>query len=106
MNSEAAWLFSTFGLGVILTAIVGFYCLLTTRSLLRALIAVEILSKAATLLLVLAGYATGRMALAQSLAITLIIIEVAILVVAVSIVLVLFKNESDVDATTLQNLRG
>ncbi len=106
MNSEAAWLFSTFGLGVILTAIVGFYCLLTTRSLLRALIAVEILSKSVTLLLVLAGYATGRMALAQTLAITLIIVEVAILVVAVSVVLVLFKGEGEIDASTLRNLKG
>ncbi len=106
MNNDAAWLFSTFGLGVILTAIVGFYCLLTTRSLLRALIAMEILSKSVTLLLVLAGFVTGRVALAQTLVITLIIVEVAVLVVAVGIVLALFKGESEVDATMLRNLKG
>jgi NADH-quinone oxidoreductase subunit K len=106
VNNEAAWLFSTFGIGAVLLAVVGFYCLLTTRSLLRALIGMEILSKAVTLLLILAGAATGRTALAQTLVITLIIVEVAVLVVAVSIVLCLFKKDNEVDAASLKTLNG
>ena len=105
MNS-AAWLFSVFGVGVALMLIVGFYCLLTTRSLLRALIGIEVLAKGVTLLIILSGYVSGRTSLAQSLAITLIIVEVAVLVVAVGIVLALFKHDANMDAGSLRNLKG
>ena len=105
MNS-AAWLFSVFGVVVVLMLITGFYCLLTTRSLLRALIGIEVLAKGVTLLIILSGYASGRTSLAQSLAITLIIVEVAVLVVAVGVVLALFKRDDNVDAASLRELKG
>ena len=41
-----------FGIGVVLMLIVGFYCLLTTRNLIRALIGLELLTKGVTLLLI------------------------------------------------------
>ncbi len=104
--NDPAWIFSTFGLGVVLMLITGFYCVLSTRSLIRVFIGVEILAKGVTLLLIIAGYVTGRMALAQTLAITLIIVEVAVLVVAISVVLVLFKHDDEMDANRLRNLRG
>ena len=106
MNAETTMLFATFGIGVVLTLVAGFYCVLTTRSLIRALIGLEILTKAVTLLIILAGYVTGRTALAQALAVTLIIIEVAVIVAAVSIVLCLFKHDNNMDATMLRNLKG
>ena len=106
MSSDAVMLFGTFGVGVILVLIIGFYCILTTKSLIRTLIGLEVLTKGVTLLLILAGYVTGRTGLAQSLTITLIIIEVAVIVVAVSIVLSLHKQDSDINVTMLRNLTG
>jgi multisubunit Na+/H+ antiporter MnhC subunit len=105
MNDEA-WLFSAFGTGTLLVLIAGVYCVLVSRNLIRTIIGVEILTKAVTLLLILAGYLTGRTALAQSLAITLIIIEVAVVAVAVSIVIGLYKHDDDVDARALKKLKG
>ena len=106
MTADTTALFTTFGIGVILTLVAGFYCVMTTRSLIRALIGLEILTKAVTLLIILTGYVTGRMSLAQSLAVTLIIIEVAVIVAAVGIVLCLFRHDNDMDATMLRNLKG
>lgn len=106
MSAEQALLFLTFGIGVVLTLIVGFYCILTTRSLIRVLIGMEVLTKGVTLLIILAGYVTGQPALAQALAITLIIIEVAVIVAAVSIVLALHRHVDDIDTTMLKNLKG
>ena len=40
--------------------VAGLYCMLVTRNLIRALIGVEILTKAVTLLIILAGYVTGQ----------------------------------------------
>ena len=106
MPADAAIVFSIFGIGALLTLVAGFYCILSTSSLIRSLIGLEILTKGVTLLLILAGYVTGRTALAQSLVITLIVIEVAVIVVAVSIVLALFKHDGDIDTGMLNNLRG
>jgi len=97
------WLFS---IGAILLLITGFYCLIMTYNLVRALIGLEILTKSVTLFIILAGYATGRMALAQALAITLIVIEVVVIAVAVGIVLCVYKNIKTIDTRSLKNIKG
>ena len=56
-----------FSIGAILLLITGFYCLIMTYNLVRALIGLEILTKSVTLFIILAGYVTDRMALAQAL---------------------------------------
>lgn len=106
MTSEAAGLFSICGIGVVLALLVGFYGLLTTRNLIRTLIAVEILVKGATFLIIVAGYCVGQIALAQALAITLIIIEVAVIVVALGVVLCIHKQSGSIDSGTVENLKG
>jgi NADH:ubiquinone oxidoreductase subunit K len=106
MINDAAWLISIFGTGVALMLIAGFYCVLATRSLIRVFIGVEILAKAMTLLLIISGYLTGKTSLAQTLAITLIIVEVAVLVVAISIILCLYRHDSEIDAAALRKLKG
>jgi multisubunit Na+/H+ antiporter MnhC subunit len=106
MTKEAMELFSVFGLGVVLTLVVGFYAIVTTRNLIRALIGLEVLTKAVTLLIILAGYVSGQTGLAQALAITLIVIEVAVIVAAISIVLCVHRNTGSVDTAQLQNVKG
>jgi NADH-quinone oxidoreductase subunit K len=99
-------LFTLFGTGVVLTLIVGFYCLLTTRNLIRALIGLEVLTKGVTLLIIASGYASGKEALAQALAITLIVIEVAVIVVAVSIVLCIYRKTDNLETSELREIKG
>lgn len=99
-------LFALFGIGVVLTLVAGFYGLVTTRNLVRALINLEILTKGVTLVLILAGYLSRRMALAQALAITLIILEVAVIVVGVGIVLCIHKRTGEINAELLRNVKG
>jgi NADH-quinone oxidoreductase subunit K len=106
MNTEAVQLFSIFGVGVVLTLVVGFYTLMTTKNLIRALIGLEILTKGVTLLIVLAGRVSAQTGLAQALAITLIVIEVAVIVAAISIVLCVHRNTGSVDAEQLRNVKG
>ena len=106
MNHEPGVMFALFAAGVLLTLLVGFYCVLTTRNLVRALIGIEILTKAVTLLLILCGHLADRIALAQTLAITLIVIEVVVMVVAVGIVLCVFRHNQTIDVATLRDLKG
>lgn len=106
MDPNAIKLFSIFGIGVVLVLVVGFYCILTTKNLIRALIGVEVLAKAVTLLIILAGYVSKQIALAQSLAITMIVLEVAVIVVAIGIVLCVYRRTGSVETTNLRNLKG
>ncbi len=89
-----------------LVLITGFYCLIVTYNLIRALIGLELLTKSVTLFIILAGYITGRTALAQALAITLIVIEVVVIAVAVGIVLCVYKHNKSIDTRLLKNIKG
>jgi multisubunit Na+/H+ antiporter MnhC subunit len=86
--------------------IAGIYCLVVTRNLLRALIGLELLTKGATLLIILAGHVTGRLALTQSLVITLIVIEVVVAVVAAGVILNIFRHHNSLDTKNLRHLKG
>lgn len=86
--------------------IAGLYYLIVTRNLIRMLIGVELLSKAATLLLILAGNVTGQTGLAQSLVITLIVIEVVVMVVAAGVIISIYNHNGTLDSRLLRNLKG
>lgn len=106
MTSDKVAIFSLFGIGVALTLLVGVYGIVVTRNLVRTLIAMEVLTKAATVLIIVCGYVGERMALAQALAVTLIIIEVAVIVAAVGIVLSIHRKTGTIDRSSIRNLKG
>jgi len=95
-----------FLIAIALMFVTGFYCLIMTRNLIRILIALEILTKAATLLLITAGYISGKMATAQAFAITLIIVEVVVIAIAAGIVLGAYRHNETLDTRKLNNLKG
>ena len=105
--SNASWqLFCVFGFFVAMLFVCGFYCIMVTRNMIRAIIGIELLFKAVTLLIILVGYVTGRTALAQSLAITIIVIEVVIAATAAGIALWVFRHTDSIDVRSINNLKG
>ena len=106
MVSDMPQLFWLFSIAAALVLVVGFYCLMATLNLIRAIIGLELLTKGVTLFIILAGYVSGRSGLAQAMAITLIVIEVVIVVVAVGIVLCVFRHNKSVDVTAIRNIKG
>ena len=84
----------------------GLYCIAASRNLIRVLVGMELLTKAVTLLLILAGAVTGRMPQIQALVITLIVIEVVAITVAAGIVIGAFRAHGTVDATALTEMKG
>ena len=88
---------------VVLLYVIGFYYLVTTRNLIRILIALEVLTKGVTLTLILAGKMTGQIATAQSMVITLIIIEVVILAVAAGIIIGVVRHTGSLDVRKIFN---
>ena len=106
MSGDSWQLFTTFGFFIILLFACGAYCLVVTRSMIRAIIGIELLIKAVTLLIIVTGNITGRVALAQSLVITIIVIEVVIAATAAGIALWVFRQTESLDVRNLNNLKG
>jgi multisubunit Na+/H+ antiporter MnhC subunit len=106
MNTEPTQLFAVFGIGAVLLLIIGLYCVIATRNLIRAVIGLVLLTKSVTLLLIIAGNMVGKTALAQALVITVIIVEVVVISVAVGIILRLYQHNRSLDTTLLRNLKG
>ena len=106
MSQYVMSLFGIFSIFVILLLITGVYCMLVSFNLIRIVIGFEILVKAATLLIILAGYVCERTALAQAVVITLIVIEIVVMVVAGGVALWAFRHNQNIDPRNLDNLKG
>jgi multisubunit Na+/H+ antiporter MnhC subunit len=91
---------------IIILFVAGLYCVLVTRNLMRVLIGLELLTKAVTLLLILAGYATGTQALAQAIVITLIMIEVVVIAVMAGVILSIYRHTGSINASSVKSLKG
>ncbi|MCE1248503.1 MAG: NADH-quinone oxidoreductase subunit K [Firmicutes bacterium] len=106
MSKDAAslfWLYNTF---VILVFLCGIYLVAVTKNLIKVLIGLELLTKAATLLIIVAGYSTGHIATAQALIINLIVVEVVVIAVAAGVVLSIRKKYGSLNVKNISNLKG
>lgn len=102
-SASMFWVLASF---VILLFIIGIYSLLITRNLLRILIGMEILTKGVTLLLIAAGYLTGRANVIQPVIITMIVVEAVIIAVAAGVVIAAYRVNGTVNVRSLRNLKG
>lgn len=106
MSGNTAQLIRVMAIFLPLLFLTGFYCVVVTRNLIRTLIGLEILTKGVTLLLVVAGYLTGRTAFSQACVITMIVLEAVVLAVAAGIIVNAFQHTDSLDTRDLENLKG
>ncbi len=85
---------------------IGLYCLLTMRNTVKLLIAIEIISKGVTLALVAGGYARNNLLVAQSLVITVIVVDVAVIATALAIIININRHTKSLDVRKLTKLKG
>jgi NADH:ubiquinone oxidoreductase subunit K len=97
---------SPLALGVLALLGVGFYALLVSRNLIRTLIALQILVKSAVLGLLLAGSLSGKLQLAQSLAVTAIVADTVVAVVGMAFAVQIRRRMGTLDLRDLAQLRG
>jgi NADH:ubiquinone oxidoreductase subunit K len=97
---------SPVALGVLGLLGVGFYALLVSRNLIRTLIALQILVKSAVLGLLLAGSLSGKLQLAQSLAVTAIVADTVVAVVGMAFAVQIRRRMGTLDLRDLAQLRG
>jgi NADH-quinone oxidoreductase subunit K len=85
---------------------VGFYALLASRNLIKIVIALQILVKAAMLAIVLAGSLSGRINLAQSMVITVIVADTIVAVIGMALAVQVRRQLGTLDIAELSSLRG
>jgi NADH:ubiquinone oxidoreductase subunit K len=85
---------------------VGFYGLLASRNLIKVVVALQILAKAALLIFVAAGLANGQMNLSQSLAITIIVADTIVAVIGIALAVQIRRHSGTLDIKELSKLRG
>lgn len=85
---------------------IGIYCLLAMKNTVKLLIGVEIIAKGVTLALVASGYARDNLMVAQSLAITVIVVDVAVIATALAIIINISRHTQSLDVRKLTRLKG
>jgi NADH:ubiquinone oxidoreductase subunit K len=85
---------------------IGLYTLLLAKNLIRMLIGFEIMTKGVTLAFISAGNANGRIALSQSLVITMIVVEVISIATALAIVMLIQSKKKSLNVRKLTDLKG
>ncbi|MBI5961037.1 MAG: NADH-quinone oxidoreductase subunit K [Chloroflexi bacterium] len=85
---------------------VGLYGLLITRNMIKVVVALQILVKAALLALVVAGKASDQINLGQSLAMTVIVADTVVAVIGLALAVQVKRVLGTMDLTELSKLRG
>jgi NADH-quinone oxidoreductase subunit K len=85
---------------------VGLYGLLVTRNLIKMVIVLQILVKAALLALITAGRASGQTNLSQSLALTVIVADTVVAAIGMALAVQVQRRLGTLDIKELSKLRG
>ncbi len=93
-------------LGVLGLFGVGLYGLLITRNLIKIVLVLQILVKAAVLALVLAGKAGGNLGLGQSLAATVIVADTVVAVIGLALAVQIRRRFGTLDLPAISTLKG
>ncbi len=98
------WYFYLFFAVVIIC--LGLFGLLTKRNLIRLFIAVEVISKGVSLILISTGLVKERILTAQAMTITYIVIEVSLVATALALVINIQRRNKTLDIRQLTKLKG
>ena len=84
----------------------GIFMLVMTSNMIRVVLAVEVMMKAVTLLLIFAGNVNGQIGLAQTFVVTQIVIELVLAAVACGLVINIYRKTGRRELRKLNKLNG
>jgi NADH:ubiquinone oxidoreductase subunit K len=84
----------------------GIYCLLTMKNTVKLLIGVEVIAKGVTLAFIATGWTKSNLLLAQSLVISVIVVDVAVIATALAIIISINRHTQSLDVRKLTKLKG
>lgn len=84
----------------------GVFMLVMTSNMIRVVLAVEVMMKAVTLLLIYAGQINGQLGLAQTFIVTQIVIEIVLAAVASGLVINIYRKTGQRELRKINKLNG
>jgi len=92
-------------IGVLGLAGVGMYGLLISRNLIKIVVSLQVLVKGAMLALIAAGYASGPINVAQSMAVTVIVADTVVAVIGLALAIQVRRRFGTLDIKELATLQ-
>lgn len=92
--------------GVVALLAVGFYGLLISRNLIKVVVALQILGKAALLALITAGSISDQINLGQSFTLTVIVADTVVAVIGMAFAIQIKRRVGTLDVKQLSKLQG
>lgn len=99
------WLALT-AFAVIALFLTGFMALIIKTSLIKVLLGLELLGKAATLTFVLGGFLLDDLGRAQAIVFTVIVIEVIVAALALALMVSVYRATGSLSIRAIRRLRG
>jgi NADH-quinone oxidoreductase subunit K len=86
--------------------LLGLFCLLTRRNVIKQVIGLKIMLQGVTLSLIQAGRVCGDIHLAQAMVVSALIVETVIIAIALALIVNVFRHYPSGDVDHLNRLRG
>jgi len=91
---------------IVLLFLIGLFCLLTRRNIIKQVIGLKIMLQGVTLSLVHAGHLRGDVRLAETMVISALIVEAVVIAIALALIVNVFRHYLSGDVDRLNRLRG
>ena len=101
--SNTWFYYAFFAAALVLAGVLG---LLLKRNLIKLFIAIEVVGKGVSLLLLSTGFAKGSILTAQALVVTYIVIEVSLVATALALIINVYRHGKSLDVRGLAKLKG
>jgi len=90
----------------VLLFLIGLFCLLTRRNVIKQVIGLKIMLQGVTVSLIHAGKVCGDLHLAQAMVVSALIVETVIIAIALALIVNVFRDYPSGDVDHLNRLRG
>ena len=106
MSAETAWLDLLYTSVIVTLFLIGLFCLLTRRNVIKQVIGLKIMLQGVTLSLIHAGHLRGEARFAQAMVISALIVEAVVIAIALALIVNIFRHYPSGDVDRLDKLRG
>lgn len=86
--------------------LIGLFCLLTRRNIIKQVIGLKIMLQGVTLSLIHAGHLQGDTRLAETMVISALVVETIVIAIALALIVNVFRHYPSGDIDDLDRLRG
>jgi NADH:ubiquinone oxidoreductase subunit K len=101
--SNTWYLYLFFSAALIFAGLLG---LLAKRNLIKLFIAIEVIAKGVSLILLGTGFVKDNVLVAQALVVTFIVIEVSLVATALALIINIYRKTQSLDVRKLAKLKG